>query len=349
MPKKTTKREADERCRLMLMAALPRLAKGRPVRFEDVRAVYQEPSVKEKTLKGRFTGDLKRLMRTHQSFSQMISPLGYFLPEFELEGNELKVAVRPFSRRLLSYGQDNLKEKLARRLVEEVFNHIPLVPRYGSLFLGYGTTLYFVAKEILARQRDSSELAVSTPNFEVAALFYLFAQHSARDTTNPLTLPGCTVNWTTGSMRHVEEPGIGTAIVGFDVLTKKGELFTDNSEEVTISNEAMESATERLIIVGDHEKIKRGGAGHKLTIPAATDHKEIFFVTDRPLPDGYRTPPDATLVVLNDSPAAVVDAKAAESESSDHAARSPRRQALPEQGTTHDSGDGPEDHDARRV
>jgi hypothetical protein len=78
-------------------------------------------------------------------------------------------------------------------------------------------------------------------------------------------------------------------------------LFTDHPEEVPITNEAMTAAGERVIIVGDHQKITRGGPGAPLTLPAPTGRKEIFFVTDRPLPEGYQAPPGTTLVVLRET------------------------------------------------
>jgi hypothetical protein len=300
MSKKTKKKEADERCQRMLAEALPSLAKGKSVRFEDVRSVYEQAGISEKTLRSRFASDLERLVRNREAFNRIIAPLGYVLPEFAVRGGELLVAVRPFSSRLWSYGQENAKQKLARLLVKDVFNNLPLVPRFGSLFLGYGTTLYFVAQEILARQRDfSEELSVSTPNFEVATLFYFCVPQFARQTSNRLMLPGCTVNWNTGSMLHGGgNLECGTAIAGCDTLTKSGELFTDNHDEVAITNAAMAAAKERVIIVGNHDKITRGGCVAQLTVPAPADHKEIFFVTDRPLPKGYKVPPGTTLVVL---------------------------------------------------
>jgi hypothetical protein len=219
--KKGTKQELDARCARMLAAALPHLAERSSVRFKDVREVYHEPNVPEKTLKSRFAGDLKRLVQHWPSLSRMLSHFGYFLPEFVVQGSELKVTVRPFSRRLLGYGQDHPKQKLARLLVQDRFNNDLLVPRDGSLFLGYGTTLYFVAQEILKRQPEFSELSVYTPNFEVASLFYLFAEQAAHLAV-PLRLPGCTVNWNTGSISRAGGLASRTAVVGCDFLTRSG-------------------------------------------------------------------------------------------------------------------------------
>src|SRR5262249_22235697 len=200
-----TKQQVDDRCLRMLLQALPLLVRGRAVGFEGVCGVYEDPGAGEKKLRGRFRSDLKRLQALTERFRALIAPLGYSLPRFEVRRGTLALAARPFSRLLNREGSAD-RRALARALVDTRLNVGHLVPRQGALFLGYGTTLYFVAQEILRREQDFARVSLFTSNFEAAALFYFSAPAAFAERVNHLSLPGSELNWQIGSLTRAQYP-----------------------------------------------------------------------------------------------------------------------------------------------
>jgi DeoR/GlpR family transcriptional regulator of sugar metabolism len=161
-----------------------------------------------------------------------------------------------------------------------------LVPRSAALFLGVGTTVYFLAKELLfpAREQDGVEPfsgSIHTTNFEIAAMAY-FASQRRFASASRLCLPGCELRWDTGNLNPLSEGGgltIDTAIIGFSTLTTTPEfaLYSDSDQVLSEMTNSVIRLARRVIVIGDHTKVDGELKGTQ-PIRLPTDGREISVV-----------------------------------------------------------------------
>ncbi len=287
MARDPAKRDSADCCKQLLIKGLPKLLGGEPIEFDDVWQVY---GAQNDQCRGYFRYDIGKIELAVRQVQSWLEPLGVILPTLKVTKTSLRIPVRGFQERLNSKSA-SIRRKLAQALVAQQADS--LLPQEGCVFLGYGSTVYFLAREILADERFKG-VWFYTSNVEIALYVYLCVPPHFRH-NNRFFLPGCEIDLASGKARRAKQINFSTAVVSFSWMKKTGDLYTKDERDVELPQEALASAG-KVIILGDDTKIK-DVAGVKIDLQPRQDQR-IYFVTNK-LPDEFNAPAGTTHIQLD--------------------------------------------------
>lgn len=279
-------KQIDVRCQEIIKHTI-RL--GRAPVFSDIRELYDQlyPESNLHAKQNMFIRDRDvKVPQIMKFMNEILLELGC-PPMGTTNGKSFQLSRRPFLGRMQN-GYLH-KRRLVQALIAAKTSETDyFVPRTGSLFLSYGTTMHYLALEMVSRANEFRLQSLSTTSLELASLFYFGSSSSERTCLEPdgrLCLCDNEVDWRTGSlipMRHAKKT-YDTAIVSFDGVASIGNPpayrpFTNSDAIVGLTNQAMSAAQKRVIIVGDSSKFDQPLGGQVLEFPK---DKIIYFITDK--------------------------------------------------------------------
>ena len=284
-----TRKETFESCQALLENALNYFSQGKGVRFKQVRHLYDDVDA--------FYRDCKRIATTLGDVAVWLEELGVPVPHAEFDGGELRIAVRGFASRI-SRELRNERKKLATALLSyELSNKDPLLPPFGTIYLGFGTTVLAVAEYLCKKLHDLENLSMCTSNIEVLVQHFVLAPASIRKPH--FHLPGGgDVNWHGGCVIPAPEPTvISTSVISYEAMNRSGQFFADTQEKCELVNRAL-ARSKRIILVAEAAKFKDVSAQYEIKLPG--ENRETFLFTNGQKPKGFKLPRRVKFINCNE-------------------------------------------------
>lgn len=295
---KTQKRklssEVNQSCFSLLEQSLKRFSMGQDVGFDEANLEGRYADRNE------FYRDCKRIRDKLDEIRGWMEVLGVPLPEIDYRNGRLSIPVRAFATKLSSSLRSE-KDELAKRLVacRKPDSKESLLPRGGKIFLGFGTTVLAAAKQIVKYSADPtnrddddfSTISILTPNIEILVRYYIFAPRIFR--RGSFCLPGVEVDWDNGCVIPLpadrsDENGSNsddahdTSLVSFEQVDAEGRFYADTPRKGRLIQQALESTTHRIILVGEKNKFsKKNIVGVRFDVPSDV---EVFVVSNTTRP-----------------------------------------------------------------
>lgn len=244
----------------------------------------------------RFTDHAKALENSIANLAETMELLRWPLVELDYKKGDLssRDPSRRFLRDLYSDPRFPHKQKIAKGLLALEESGSPVLPKAGSLFMGFGKNVFLLAWELLKHRRTYE---ISTPNMEIACLVYLWPSQKRR-----LLVGESEVDHDTGGLRAVEgELRCGTAVVSVDSFWRDGTMYSASENDTRHTNKAISQAANRVIFLIDHGKFDKNiqMVDKPIQLPAPDERKQVFLVTDEELPSGWVVPEGVKHLVVS--------------------------------------------------
>ena len=164
----------------------------------------------------------------------------------------------------------------------------PVIPRdqRQSLFLGFGTTVHALVREIL-RDHTDFKCSIYTTSFEAAVAFSRmqlkpFLEGTPRVANFHLTSK-CRVDFKQGCVLPplaTGELGIGAAVVSFDLIDSRGVMASKVNEVAEVTNAVLKESR-RIVIMADQDKYtSTANLSGVIRLPADPPPDGAYLVTN---------------------------------------------------------------------
>jgi hypothetical protein len=289
--KRRNKEAVYDSCLSLIQACLSSFAQGKHIGYSDVKHLYQDSDA--------FHRDCKRIEKELSRLRPWLDAIGIPLPPVEYMEGRFHIPIRGFVARI---GHALWEERclLAKSLIAHQHKGKPLVPRTGTIYLGFGTTILAVAEHMCANLLEFDGISMSTSNIEILMRYYVLAPTILH--RGHFLLPGGgEIDWNHGCVIPQErELEISTAIVSFEAMDEQGRFYADTHERRILVNKVLEKTRRRIILVGEKAKFAPSNC-FEISLPVNNSCEIFLFTNGRPSRKYKDAIPDSVNIIVSQS------------------------------------------------
>ncbi len=276
-PKRKTKDKVRASCQRLLQVCVLPFSRGKSVGYSDVKNLYQDINA--------FYRDCRKIKEKLDELRDWFDLLGVPVPLVEYQKGRFQIPVRSFVARIPPELRDE-RTRLAKSLITyHQYNGEPLVPRTGTIYFGFGTTVLAAAEHLCKCADEFAEISMSTSNIEILVRCYVVAPRIFL--RGHFLLAGLgEIDWNDGCLIPWEENlEISTSIISFEGMDQQGRFLADTRKKRDLVQEALKKTRGSIILVGEKSKFDKSSpsGAWPISLPVNNDC-EVYLFTNELLP-----------------------------------------------------------------
>jgi hypothetical protein len=252
------------------------------------------PEHTEHDRRKQFRNDCNAIIKHYKAVkSSILEPFFLPTPSIEFTSKTGRLRIRTGRRPVVVEKNRNPEQTADRQaMVKHVLKStwpdnpkLPIVPRSGRIYAGFGTTMCFLIRELLNdfnQERRINSLVVYTASTEIMGQMY-YLHERASDNESIRIAQVLQVDRELGLYRKLDEAKVtvDTAIFSYSGL-QNGDFFSFAPQDYRDSVKEYIEKAERIVILLDAGKIGKNGRGVSVPLPCE-GKKPILVVSTAPL------------------------------------------------------------------